>query len=110
MSQEPDLIEFDDSEAIDFILKHLPIDVKGRVTDDDVQYVLDLICDYYDDNDLVEDDDQVQEASIAEDDMFNNIWASIVREKVVDIDREALTAILDGEYEYGKVLGIYTEE
>ncbi len=109
MSQEPDLIEFDDTEAIVFILKNLPTDIKGRVTHDDVQYVLDLICEYYEDNEIMEED-EAQEATIAEDDMFNNIWASIVREKVIEIDRESLAAILEGEFEYGKTLGIYTEE
>ena len=50
------------------------------------------------------------EAEIAEDDMFDHIWATIEKEKIVTIDKESLEAILLGEYEYGKALGIYTEE
>ena len=42
-----DLIEFDDDEAIKFILNRLPKSILPHVTDDDVQYVLDLICDFY---------------------------------------------------------------
>lgn len=112
MEQNQDLIEFDDTEAIDFIMKHLPGELKGKVSEDDVQYVLDLVCDYYEQNDLMDDDesDEVQEATIAEDDMFNSIWQTIRKEKVADISEDALSAILDGEYEYGKSIGIYTEE
>ena len=32
------------------------------------------------------------------------------KEKMVDLSDEALQAILDGEFEYGKEIGIYTEE
>jgi hypothetical protein len=42
--------------------------------------------------------------------MFNFIWAAICKEKVIEIDEYALEAILDGEFEYGKTIGIYTEE
>ena len=109
MNQEPDLIEFDDSEAIEFILKHLPEEITSKVSDDDIQYVLDLITLYYDERNLWEED-EVMEAEIAEDDMFDQIWATIEKEKIVTIDKESLEAILLGEYEYGKALGIYTEE
>ena len=115
MSKEEAFIEFDDSEAISFIMEHLPEELKGQVSEDDVQYVLDLVCDYYEDNNLMDDDDDdddstVSEATIAEDDMFNYIWRTIRKERTVDLSEDALSAILDGEYEYGKSIGIYTEE
>lgn len=109
MNQENDLIEVDDTECIKFIQTHFPEEFKGKVDDDDIQYVLDLICEYYSENDLVEDD-TVEEATIAEEDMFNFITAAIKKEKIVEISDELLEAILDGEFEYGKKIGIYTEE
>lgn len=110
MNKEQDFIEFDDTEAIKFIIKHLPSEFKHQVSEDDVQYILDLICDYYDENDLMDDDDEVSEASIAEDDIFNSVWATMKKENVADLSEDAVKAILDGEYEYGKSIGIYTEE
>ena len=83
--------------------------MKEKVTDDDVQYVLDLICEYYSENDLIEED-TVEEATIAEEDMFNFIWAAIRKEKMVEIDEDTLAVILDAEFEYGKSIGIYSEE
>lgn len=109
MSEEKDLIEVDDTECIKFIMEHLPNELKSKISDDDVQYVLDLICEYYTENDLVEED-TVEEATIAEEDMFNYISAIIKKEKVVNIDTESLEAILEGEFQYGKSIGIYTEE
>ena len=46
MSEEKDLIEVDDTECIKFILNNLPEELKGKISDDDIQYVLDLICEY----------------------------------------------------------------
>ena len=109
MSEEKDFIEVDDTECIKFILNYLPAELKGKVTDDDVQYVLDLICEYYSANDLIEED-TVEEATIAEEDMFNFIWAAIRKEQIVEMDEYTLEAILDAEFEYGKTIGIYTEE
>ena len=109
MKEEKDFIEVDDMECINFILNHLPVELQGKVSDDDLQYVLDLICEYYAANDLIEED-TVEEATIAEEDMFNFIMAAIRKEKIIDIDEYTLEVILDGEFEYGKTIGIYTEE
>ncbi|MBR4154279.1 MAG: hypothetical protein IKT96_02915 [Paludibacteraceae bacterium] len=109
MSEEKDFIEVDDTECIKFILNYLPEELKGKVSDDDVQYVLDLICEYYAENDLIEED-LVEEATIAEEDMFNFILAAIRKEQVIEMDENTLAVILDGEFEYGKTIGIYTEE
>lgn len=109
MSEEKDLIEVDDTECINYIIKNLPSQFQGKISDDDIQYVLDLICEYYAENDLI-DEDTVEEATIAEEDMYNYILAIIKKEKVVELDGEKLEAILDGEFEYGKTIGIYTDE
>lgn len=109
MNQENDLIEVDDTECIEFIINNLPEEYKGKVDEDDVQYVLDLVCEYYAENDLVEED-TVEEAVIAEEDMYNYILATIKKENVESIDADLLAVILDGEFEYGKQIGIYTEE
>ena len=102
---EKDLIEVDDTECIKYILDHLPAELKGKISEEDVQCVLDIICDY-----LFDDEDKVEEATIAEEEMFQFISKIIKKEKMVDLSDEALQAILDGEFEYGKEIGIYTEE
>lgn len=109
MNKTQEIIEFDDTEAIEFILNSLPEKTREKITDDDVQYVLDLICEYYDSNDLI-DDEAVGEATIAEDDMFNFIWALMKKENQVNLTEEELQLVLDGEFHYGKKIGIYTEE
>ena len=70
-----------------------------------MQYVLDLICEYYAENDLIEED-TVEEATIAEEDMFNFIWAAIRKEQMVEMDEYTLEAILDGEFDVSDITNI----
>jgi len=114
MNQEIDLLEFDDSEAIDFILKNLPSKFKDQIEAADIQYVLDLIIDYYEDNNLLDDNQgsnsTVSEATIAEDDMFYTINKIVKKEEAVDLNEDQLQAILEGEYQFGLSIGIYSED
>jgi len=100
---DEDLNFVDDSECIAFILKN--IDPKFGTTDDEVQYIIDLICEYYVDTEMIED--KAETAEIAEDDMMNYIMAAIRKEKVFDMNEEKVAAILDQEYEFGKKTGMY---
>ena len=109
MAKEKEAIEFDDTEAINFILNSLPEESRAKISDDDVQHLLDLVCEYYDSNNLIEDD-AVGEATIAEDEMFDFIWKLMKKENQVNLTEEELQQVLDGEFEYGKKIGIYTEE
>ena len=49
MVKEKDLIEFDDQEAIDFILDYLS-STDFSASEEEIQYVLDLIYEYYEQN------------------------------------------------------------
>lgn len=100
---DEDLNFVDDSECIAFILKN--IDPKWNTTDDEVQYIIDLICEYYVDTEMIED--KAETTEIAEDDMLNYIMAAIRKEKVFDLAEDKVAAILDQEYAYGKKTGIY---
>jgi len=109
MSEEKDLIEFDDTEAISFIMNTLTEEQRKRIDEDAVQYILDLICEYYDQNGLIEED-TVDEAEIAEDDIFNFVSSLAAKEQVVALSDEDICDILDGEYGYGVSIGIYSDE
>ena len=109
MSEEKDLIEFDDTEAIGFIMNTLTEEQRKRIDEEAVQYILDLICEYYDQNGLIEED-TVDEAEIAEDDIFNFVSSLAAKEQVVTLSDEDIRDILDGEYGYGVSIGIYSDE
>ena len=47
--------EFDDSKCIEYILNLIPVQDREGITEDDVQYVLDVIYDFYEEEGLLEE-------------------------------------------------------
>ncbi len=109
MKEIDDLPEFDDDEAIAFILKYIPQELKAKVTEDDIAYILDVIYDFYEANGLIEEN-STEEASIDEEDMLLFVIKAIKKDKVVNLSEEEVQSLLEGEFEYGKSIGIYNEE
>ena len=107
-TEEEDLLVYDEDEAVKFILNFIPAESKERIDNDKIEYVLDVVYDFYDENGLI-DEDSTEEASIDEEEMFKYILKSSKKDKI-KLSEEDIQVILDGEYEYGKSLGIYREE
>ena len=107
-TQEDDLLVYDEDEAVKFILNTLPADAKERINDEKIDYVLDVVYEFYDENGLI-DEDSTEEASIDEEEMFKFILKCSKKDKM-NLSEDDIQLILDGEYEYGKSLGIYTEQ
>ncbi len=107
-TQEDDLLVYDEDDAVKFILNFIPKEAKERINDEKVEYVLDVVYEFYDENGLI-DEDSTEEASIDEEEMFNFILKCSKKDKI-ELSEDDVQLILDGEYEYGKSLGIYTEE
>ena len=107
-TQEDDLLVYDEDDAEKFILNFLPEDAKKSINDSKIEYVLDVVYEFYDENGLIEED-STEEASIDEEEMFKYIKKCSKKDKMGLTD-EDIELILDGEFEYGKSIGIYDEE
>jgi hypothetical protein len=106
--QENDLPVYDDEKAVEFILDQLPAEAKEHINEDTIEYILDAIYDYYDKNGLI-DEDSAEEASIDEEAMYKFVKKAAKTDKV-EISDDDILLILEGEYQYGKSIGVYTEE
>ncbi|MCE1155582.1 MAG: hypothetical protein LWW91_05610 [Bacteroidales bacterium] len=104
-TEEDDLLVYDEDEAVKFILSHLPEEAKSTIDDTMVEYVLDVIYEYYDENGLI-DEDTTEEASIDEEDMLKYIQ-KCAKKDAMKLTEEQILLILEGEFNYGQSLGIY---
>lgn len=107
-TQDDDLLVYDEDDAVKFILNYIPAESKGSINDEKIEYVLDVVYEYYEENGLIEED-STEEASIDEGEMFDFILKCSKKDKM-ELSEEEIALILEGEYEYGKSLGIYTNE
>lgn len=100
--------EFDDDKCIEFILNLIPEEDRNGMTEDDVQYVLDVIYDFYQSAGLIADDDATEgvineEAELA-------FVRKAAKKDGINLTDEQIQLILDGEFQYGLEIGIYEED
>ncbi|MDR1585429.1 MAG: hypothetical protein LBS07_04550 [Prevotellaceae bacterium] len=107
-TQNDDLLVYDEDDAVKFILKQVPDEFKNRIDEDKIQYVLDVIYDFYDEKGFI-DEDSAEEASIDEEEMGIFIAKSAKKDKI-DLTEDEILLILDAEFEYGQTIGVYNEE
>ncbi len=103
-------LEYCEEEAIKFILNHLPAEIKKSIKNDDIEYVLDLIYDFYDEKGyLDEENDEV--VDIVENEMIEYVANRTVKDNLSEkLTEDVIAAIVDAEYEYSKSIGVFEEE
>ena len=101
-------LEYDDDAAIAFIMKRLPAELAGVIDEDDVQYLLDVMYEYYENNNLL-DEETDEMVEIAEEELLQFILVTAKKDKMPaeKFTVEAVQTLLDIEYEYSKSLGVY---
>jgi RNA polymerase-binding transcription factor DksA len=106
-------LEYNEDEAVKFIMDHLPAEIKEKVKNDDIEYVLDVIYDFYNERGYLDEADEESDETvdIAENEMFEYIINQVsIDQKSEQLTEDVVDAILDGEYEYCKSIGIFDEE
>lgn len=107
-TEDDDLLVYDDDEAVNFILKLIPSELKDKVNEDTINYVLDVVYDFYEEKGLLSEE-AVDETSVDEEEMLQYVVKAAKKDKI-NLSEDDIQLVLDGEYEYGRSLGIYTEE
>ncbi len=108
MSNQNDDFLYDDDEAVRFIQNYLPQDLKGKFSNDDILYILDLVYEYYETNGLFDDeDDDDKEIEIDEDEVVEYVIKNLKRDKIGRFEPEEVTFIVQGEMEYCDSLNMF---
>ncbi len=108
MKKEEDFIVFDEDKAVHFIKDFIPSELKDKLNEDIINYVLDAVGDYYEEKGLM-NEEVTTEATIDETEMLEYVVKASQKDKI-PIDEDEIQLILHGEYEYGKSSGIYFED
>ena len=96
----------DDEKTIEFIKNYLPQDLKGKFTDDDLYYILDVIVDYYTESGCLDaQPDKDGYITIDQDEIVNYVVKESVKDGMGPFDAEDLLFVVQGEMEYGNQLG-----
>ena len=105
-------LEYNEEEAIRFILDRMPADLTAKIKKEGIEYILDLIYDFYDEKGYLDgDEDDDETIDIDESEMIDYIMERIVADnKSAQFSDIIIQTILDEEYEYCKSIGVFKDE
>ncbi|MDR1115629.1 MAG: hypothetical protein LBL33_05700 [Tannerella sp.] len=106
MSEDQDFL-YDDDEAVEFIKNYLPEELNGKYSDDDINYIIDLIYDFYDSKGFIEDGDDDKEVEINEDELIAYVIKNVLSDGIGEYDADDIPLIVEGEMEYCESLGMF---
>jgi hypothetical protein len=107
MATEDDfLAEYaDDEKTIEFIKNYLPQELKEKFSDDELQYFLDLIDEYYVESGILDSEpDEEGYVDIDLEKVADYIVKEAKKDKMGEFDPEEILFVVQGEMEYGDSL------
>lgn len=100
MSDKEDLI-YDEEDSVKFIRNYLPQELKEKFSDDDINYIVDLVYDFYDSKGYLSDEgDDEGDIEIDEDELIAYVTKNAKKDGVGKYEAEEIMFIVQGELEY----------
>ena len=107
MSEKDDFI-YDEDESVAFIQNYLPQDLKGKFSNDDINYIVDLIYEYYESKGFLNDGaDENASIDIDEEELIQFVVKNAQKDGVGKFEAEEITFIVQGELEYCDPLNMF---
>jgi len=108
MAKNKEPQQYDEDEAVAYIQAFLPQDLKDKFSDDEINYIIDIVYDYYEDKGLMDDNaDENSMVSIDEEDMIKYVLKYTQKDKIREFSPEEITFIVQGELAYCDSIGIF---
>lgn len=104
---EQDWMEYDEDEAVKFIKNYIPQEIKEKYTNDDINYIIDIVYDFYESKGLMEESDNSAIVEIDEDEMVAFVQKQTLKDKIKTFSADDITQIVQGELAYCESIGIF---
>lgn len=99
---------YDEEDSVKFIQNYLPQEMKGKFSSDDINYIIDLIYEFYESEGYVnESPDDETEIEIDEDKLINFVIENAKKDGVGKFTPEEITFIVQGELEYCESINMF---
>jgi len=104
-ANEEEFLPYDDDEAIKFIRNQIPQELKEKFSDDDLNYLIDLIYEFYEEKGFLDDNDT--EVDIDLDELTAYVVKQAKKDKVGFYTEEEIHFVVDAEIAYCDSLGVF---
>lgn len=108
MSNEKDLIQYDEDDAVKYIQNYLPQDIKGKYSNDEINYIIDIVYEFYEEKGFMDDDSEGEIlVDIDEDEIVSYVLKNTKKDKINNFSAEDISFIIQGELAYCESIGIF---
>ena len=106
MSEENKVLEYDEDDSVKFIQEHLPEEMQNEFTDDEINYIVDLIYEFYEEKGFLDEEDD-NEVEIDEDELLDYVIKNARKDQIRAYSEEQIEAIVAGELAYCDSLNLF---
>ncbi len=99
-------MEYDEDESVKFIRKSLPEEMQNEFSDDEINYIVDLVYEFYEEKGFLDEDDD-KDIEIDEDELLDYVIKNARKDKIRDFTDEQIEAIVAGELAYCDTLNLF---
>lgn len=108
MSKDLDSVNYDEDDAIKFIQNYLPQEYKEKFSSDDINYVIDIMYDFYDEKGFMDPDASDEElVELDEDELIEYVLKNTKKDKIASFTQEEISFIVQGELQYCESIGMF---
>ncbi|OAV72841.1 hypothetical protein Barb6_00779 [Bacteroidales bacterium Barb6] len=101
---------YDEDDAVAFIQNYLPQELKEKFSDDDINYIVDLMYEFYEDKGWLDEDSEEEiNVDIDTDELAEFIVKNALKQKVGQFKREEILLIVEGELAYCDSVGMFDD-
>ena len=105
MNQEEELFAYDEDDAVRFIRNNLPQELKESFSDDDINYIIDLIYEFYETKGFLSEDSK-ETVDIDQEELTTYVLKQSERDHF-DFEADAIRFVIQGELDYCESLGVF---
>lgn len=109
MSDKNNVLEYDEDDSVKFIQNSMSNELKGQLTNDDINYLVDLIYEYYEDKGFLNEDAE-DNVEIDEDELISYVIKNAKSDNIKEFTAEQVEAVIDGELSYCETLETDSDE
>ena len=108
MSEQDEFL-YDEDESVKFIQNYLPQELKEKFSDDDINYIVDLIYDFYESKGFLSEDaaESDEDIEIDEDELVEYVVKNAQKDEVGKFDPDEIRFVVQGELEYCDSLNMF---
>ena len=106
MSEDKTIMEYDEDESVKFIRKSLPEEMQKEFSDDEINYIVDLVYEFYEEKGFLFVDDD-KDIEIDEDELLDYVIKNARKDRIREFSDEQIEAIVAGELAYCDTLNLF---